>query len=183
MKKILLGLFLSTILFACNNQKKEEAAATPDAVTTTDAPKTGDEILAMSEGDEAKNSLMAFSKGDVNGMTALYDDNARFLWSGGDSLIGKKAIQDYYTGRWKLIDSLTISGQVILPVKVNVSQTPGHTVGKWVLVWSNIHVKYKNGKKISFWTHVDYHYNDAGKVDVAIQYIDRHPILEATKGM
>ena len=68
MKKILLGLFLSTFLFACNNQK-EEAAATPDAVTTTDAPKTGDEILAMSEGDEAKNSLMAFSKGDVNGLT------------------------------------------------------------------------------------------------------------------
>ena len=34
-----------------------------------------------------------------------------------------------------------------------------------------------------FWTHADYHYNDAGKVDVAIQYIDFHPIREATKGM
>jgi hypothetical protein len=44
-------------------------------------------------------------------------------------------------------------------------------------------VKYKNGKTISFWTHADYHYNDAGKVDVGIQYIDRNQILEATKGM
>ena len=182
MKKILLGLFLSTILFACNNQK-EEAAATPDAVTTTDAPKTGDEILAMSEGDEAKNSLMAFSKGDVNGMTALYDDNAKFYWSGGDSLTGKKAIHDYYAGRLKLIESSTISQQIVLPVRVNVSQSPTHTLGKWVLVWSNISVKYKNGKSLTFWTHSDYHYNDAGKVDIAVYYIDRHPIMEATKGM
>ena len=182
MKKILFGVFISVFFIACNSGK-EEKPTTTETAATTDNKKTGDEILAMSEGDEAKNSLLAFAKGDVNGMTALYDDNVKFYWSGGDSLIGKKAVQDYYNGRWKLIDSLNIAGQVVLPVKVNVSQTPGHTVGKWVLVWANIQVKYKNGKKLNFWAHNDYHYNDAGKVDVAIQYIDRHPLLEATKDL
>jgi hypothetical protein len=182
MKKILMGVFLSTFLIACNNEKTE-STGTAEPVASTSETKTGDEILPISEADEAKNSLMAFSKGDVEGMTAQYDENAKYYWSSGDSLTGKKAIQDYYTGRWKLIDSLTILDQVVLPVKVNLSQSPGHSVGKWVLVWSNLQVKYKNGKTIRFWTHADYHYNDAGKVDVGIQYIDRNQILEATKGM
>ena len=182
MKKILFWIFISGILVACSDQKAEEKTAS--ASTTTETQKaTTDEILPMSEADAAKNSLLAFSKGDIAGMTALYDDNAKFYWSSGDSLVGKQAIADYYTGRWKLIESIQVLGQVVLPVKVNTSQTPQHTPGKWVLVWSNMEVKYKNGKTIRFWVHADYHFNDAGKADVGIQYIDRHQILEATKDM
>lgn len=181
MKKVLLGVVISAFLIACNNETKEEVKPVDSSAP---AAKTGgDEILAMSEADQAKNALLAFAKGDVNGMTAHYDDNAKFYFSGGDSLTGKKAIQDYWTGRWNLIESLKINGQVVLPVKVNTSQAPQHALGKWVLVWSNVEVKYKNGKTLSFWTHADYHYNDAGKVDVGVQYIDRHPIMEATKDM
>jgi hypothetical protein len=183
MKKVFFGVFISALLIACNNEKTEENSSATAVTPSTETKKSGDEILNMSEADDAKNSLMAFAKGDVNGMTAHYDDNAKYYWSGGDSLTGKKAIQDYYSGRWKVIDSVQVLNQVVLPVKVNISQAPQHALGKWVLVWSQLQVKYKNGKTIGFWTHADYHYNDAGKVDVAIQYIDRHPIMEATKGM
>ena len=182
MKKFLFGVIISVFLIACAEKSEQEPTSTEQAATT-DSKKTGDEILAMSEADGAKNSLLAFSKGDVAGMTANYDDNAKYYWSGGDSLVGKKAIHDYYTGRWQLIESVKVIDQVVLPVKVNTSQAPQHALGKWVLVWSSLEVKYKNGKTIMFWTHADYHYNDAGKVDVAIQYIDFHPIREATKGM
>jgi hypothetical protein len=181
MKKVLLGVVISAFLIACNSETKEEVKPVDSSAP---AAKTGgDEILAMSEADQAKNSLLAFAKGDVAGMTAAYDDNAKLYWSSGDSLTGKQAIADYYTGRWKLIETVNVIDQVVLPVKVNTSQAPQHALGKWVLVWSNIEVKYKNGKTIRFWTHNDYHYNDGGKVDVAIWYIDRQQIMEATKDL
>ena len=180
MKKILLGVFISAFIISCNNEKKDEQTpATPAA----EAAKTGDELLNLSEGDGIKNAMAAFSKGDIDGMTASYADNVRYLWSGGDSLIGKQAVKDYYTSRWKLIDSLNFSDHVVLPVKVNNVQTPYQAPGKWVLHWAFAHVKYKNGNKLNFWLHNDYHYNDAGKVDVAIQYIDRAPLNEATKSL
>ncbi len=184
MKKILLGVFISAFMISCSNEKKEDKAASNTGTTVGSEKKPASEMLDLSEGDAVKSSMTAFSKADIEGMTALYDDNVRFLWSSGDSLIGKQAVKDYYTGRWKLIDSLNFSEQIVLPVKVNEMQTATNPApGKWVLHWGFVHVKYKNGKKLNFWVHNDYHYNDAGKVDVAIQYIDRHPIMEATKGL
>jgi len=184
MKKVLLGVFISAFLIACNNEKKDDKPATDTGTAPVSEKKAASELLPLSEGDGVKAAMAAFSKGDIETMTTNYDDNIRFLWSSGDSLIGKQAVKDYYTGRWKLIDSLDFSEQIVLPVKVNEMQTATNpTPGKWVLHWAFAHVKYKNGKKIHFWIHNDYHYNDAGKVDVAIQYIDRAPILEATKGL
>jgi hypothetical protein len=183
MKKILVGVLLSVFFIACNNETKEETKPATTDAPAAEAKKGGDEILDMKEADEAKNILLAFSKGDVNGMTASFDENARAYWAGGDSIIGKKAIQDYWNGRLKLIESLQIVDQVLLPVKVNTSQAPQHALGKWVLVWTSVSVKYKNGKSLNFWTHSDYHYNDAGKIDVGIHYMDRHPIMEATKDL
>jgi hypothetical protein len=40
-------------------------------------------------------------------------------------------------------------------------------------------VKYKNGKKLAFWVHTDYHYDANNKIDRAVQYIDRAPINSA----
>ena len=115
-------------------------------------------------------------------MSAAYDDNIRYYFSGGDSLIGKQAVKDYYTGRWKLIDSITYSEQIYLPIRINESQSPQYaTPGKWILTWGFAHVKYKNNKRLNFWVHTDYYYNDAGKVATVVQYLDRHPIMEATK--
>ena len=184
MKKVFLGMFITAFLLACNNEKKESKASTDESTTASSSDKkNADELLDISEGDGVKNSVIAFSKGDVEGMTANYADTILYLWSGGDSLRGKKAVQDYYSGRWKLIDSLNYSEHVVLPVKVNVQQSQYAPTGKWVLVWSFAHVKYKNGKKIDFWVHSVNHFNDAGKIDFIGQYLDRHPIMEATKGL
>ena len=186
MKKILLGICISVFLLACNSEKKEDKTASTDAVTTT-APtenKTaGDELLPASEGDGVKNSVIAFSKGDIDAMTSNYDDNVHFLWSNGDSMVGKKVVQDYYKGRWKLIDSLNYSDHIVVALNTRVQQSKFAPTGKWVLIWSFAHVKYKNGKKLDFWVHSVYHHNDAGKIDFIGQYIDRHPIMEATKDM
>ncbi len=180
MKRILSGVLISVFMFACSNEKNEEKPAT---ATSSDTPKNADELMVMSETDGVKNGLMAFSKGDIDGMTADYADDARQLWSSGDSLVGKKAIQDYYKGRWQIIDSLNFSEFILVPLKVNMQQSQYAPTGKWVLAWSLAHVKYKNSKKLDFWVHSVYHYNDAGKVDFIGQYLDRHPIMEATKDL
>jgi hypothetical protein len=127
--------------------------------------------------------MEAFARADIDGMTANFDENIRYRWSSGDSLVGKKAVNDYYKGRWGLIDSLTITEPITLPVQVNVSQSKYVSTGKWILYWGLVSVKYKNQKKIQFWMHNVNHVNDAGKVDQISQYIDRAPIMKATEGL
>lgn len=182
MKKILFGVFISVFIISCAD-KAEESTAAATTTATDDTKKGGDEILPMSETEGVKKGLIAFSKGDIDGMTADYADTAFYLWSALDSLRGKKAIQDYYKGRWALIDSLNFSDFILVPLKANLQQSMYAPTGKWILAWAFAHVKYKNGKKLDMWIHNVYHYNSADKIDFVGQYMDRQPILEATKGM
>lgn len=182
MKKILLGVFISAFLFACNNEKKDDS--TVATTTSSDDKKPAIEVLDMSATGPVKQSFDAFSRGDIDGFTANLDDNVRLQWSSGDSLIGKQAVKDYYNGRWKLIDSLSFSEHILLPIQMNESQSPQYApTGKWVLHWTFAHVKYKNGKKIDFWVHNVNHYNAAGKIDFLGQYMDRGQLMEATRGL
>lgn len=181
MKKILFGVFISAFIIGCGNEKADENSSATAATSSSETKKGGDELLAMSEGDWARAGLTAFSKGDIEGMTANYEDTVFHLWSSRDSLRGKKAVQDYYKGRWALIDSLNFSDHIILPVNMAVQQSAFAPTGKWTLTWSFAHVKYKNGKKLDFWIHNAYHHTSSGKIDFVGQYLDRHPIMEATK--
>jgi len=185
MKKFLFGVVISAFLIACNSEKKDEPAKADDTTTAaaTSDKKPASELLDLSAGDAVKQSMEAFAKADIDGMTANFDDNIRYTWSSGDSLIGKKAVYDYYKGRWALIDSFSISEPIILPIQVNESQSKYAPAGKWVLYWGMVNVKYKNGKKLMFWMHNVNHFNEAGKVDFVGQYIDRAPIAAATAGM
>jgi hypothetical protein len=184
MKKILFGVFISLFLIACNNKEDDKtASANSTSTETTDSKKTADETLPMSEADGVRNGLTAFSKGDIDGMTADYADTCFLLWSSMDSIRGKNAIKEYYVARWKLIDSFSYSDHILVPLKVNMQQSMFAPTGKWILAWSFAHVKYKNGKKLDLWVHNVYHYNSANKIDFVGQYLDRHPIMEATKGM
>jgi len=183
MKKFLFGVLISTIFISCAD-KAEDTTTTETSAPTTETKKAATEVLDLSEAGGVKAGFAALANRDVNAMSANYDDNIAYRWSGGDSAIGKKAVMDYWNARLKLIDSLSFSEVILLPIKINESQSPQYaTLGKWVLAWNFSHVKYKNGKWLHFWVHTDYHYNDAGKVDAVVQYIDRHPIMEATKGM
>lgn len=182
MKKLLFGVFTCFLLFACNQKAEEQTdTATATSSATAETKKTADELLPMSETDAIKRSLTAFSNGDLDGMTADYADTCFLLWSSLDSIRGKKAIKDYYVARWKLIDSINYSDHILVPLRVNLQQSQFAPTGKWILAWSFAHVKYKNGKKLDLWVHNVYHYNDANKIDFVGQYLDRHPIMEATK--
>ncbi len=117
-------------------------------------------------------------------MVANMSDSIRYTWSGGDSLIGKQAVKDYYAGRLKIIESINFMNEIALPIQVNVSQQPKYApTGKWVLYWTMTHVKYKNGKKLNFWQHTVNHFNDGGKIDFVGVYLDRNPIIEATRDL
>lgn len=182
MKKILFGVIISTIFISCA-EKTEEKPKDETAAVTTEPKKAASELLDISEADGVKAGTAALANKDVNGMTASYDDKIIYRWSGGDSAVGKQAVMDYWNGRLKLIDSISFTDNVLLPIKVNEPQSKYDNAGKWVLAWNFAHVKYKNGKWLHFGVHSAYHYNDAGKVDEVIQYLDRHPIMEATKDM
>lgn len=182
MKKILMGVFISTIVWSCNDAKKEEPAATPAAAAET--KKAATEVLDPSEGTAIQDGYAAFAKQDFDGATASYDDNVHHYAAAGDSLIGKQAVKDYYKQLWQTIDSIQFAPVIVLPVKINESSAPQYArVGKWAFSWAFVHVKYKNAKSLNFWMHQDYHYGDNGKVDQVVQYIDRAPIMEATKDL
>ena len=184
MKKILFGALISAILISCADKAEDKPTTEATAPTITETKKAATEVLDISEADGVKAGFAALANRDVNAMTASYDENVAYRWSGGDSAMGKKAVMDYWNGRLNVIDSLSFSDVVLLPIRINESQNPKYAlVGKWVLAWNFSHVKYKNGKRLHFWVHTDYHYNDGGKVDLVIQYIDRQPIVQATKGM
>ena len=182
MKKIISVIIIAAFLFACNDAKKDETAA---AEVKTDKPAAPVELIMDSNlVNSVKAAFTAFENKDIEGYTANLADNVMFRWSSGDSLVGKQAVKDYYTGRFNIIDNIKYSNHIFLPLMANVSPNGGVTsAGKWMLSWFQTNVKYKNGKSIMFWAHNVQHYNDAGKVDQFTQYIDRHPIMEATKDL
>jgi hypothetical protein len=181
MKKILSLFSLAAMLLACNNDKKEDKPAAGDNAGKEKAPV---ELLDSTLVGPVKASLAAFAKADMDGFTANFEDTVKFRWSSGDSLIGKQAIKDYYQGRWKLIDTWKESNDIYLPIMAHKSPNGGETApGKWMLQWYMVDVKYKNNKELRFWVHNAMHYSSADKVDQIAQYIDRHPIMEATKDL
>jgi len=187
MKKFFLVAIAAGLLIACNSKKSEEKTEGTDTTknsmsSTEKRPAT--EILDLSAADAVSKYMAAFSKADMDGMAADFADNIRYTWSSGDSLVGKQAVKDYYAGRWKLIDSISFSNEIKLPLQVNESQQPqAAPPGKWVLYWVFTNAKYKNGKKLAFWQHSVNHFDSTGKIDFVGMYLDRHPIMEATKGI
>jgi len=183
MKKFLSIICISVVLSACNNEKQEETAAAPEV--KSDKPAAPVELINDSNlVNTVKAAFAAFENKDIEGYTANLADNVMFRWSGGDSLAGKQAVKDWYTGRFNIIDNIKFSDHIFLPLMANVSPNGGATAsGKWMLTWYMVNVKYKNGKAIMFWAHNAQHYNDAGKIDQFVQYIDRHPLMEATKDL
>lgn len=183
MKRILSVIFIASLLVACNNEKAAETAATPE-VKADKAAAPVELIMDSNLVNSVKAAFTAFENKDIDGYTANLADDVMFRWSGGDSLAGKQAVKDWFTGRFNIIDNIKFSDHIFLPVMANVSPNGGATTsGKWMLSWYQVNVKYKNGKAIMFWAHNAQHYNSAGKVDQFTQYIDRHPLMEATKDL
>jgi hypothetical protein len=183
MKKIISVICIAAFLFACNNEVEKAETTAPEGKSEKAAAPV--ELINDSNLINAvKSAFTAFENKDIEGYTANLADNVAFRWSGGDSLAGKQAVKDYYTGRFNIIDNIKFSNHIFLPIMSNVSPNGGATpAGKWMLSWYTVDVKYKNGKAINFWAHNAQHYNDAGKIDIFAQYIDRYPLMEATKDL
>ena len=137
MKKIIFCATLFLFIISCNND--EQTATKPETATASSTnaaeKKPPVEIIDTSYADQFKKAFTAFENLDAVGLTAVYADNVKFYFSSGDSLIGRQAIQDYYAGRIKLIESIRFPERIFLPI--NVNEKPGATVytGKWILVW------------------------------------------------
>lgn len=183
MRKMLTLAAGCCILLACNNNKPAEAAASATTDTTSavkDMKPRPTEFADAKYMDMGRKHLDQLSSGDIDGWMSAYSDKAHFNWSSGDSLVGKAAITSYWKDRrTKIIDSITFSNDIWLPIKVNQPQKGPDLPGIWLLSWYQVHVKYKNGKKLVFWAHVDNHFDSTDKIDLTVQYIDRAPINKA----
>jgi hypothetical protein len=180
MKKIISLAMGYCILLACNNSPSESATAEAKDTTAKQTQVPQSEFADARYTEMGKKAVGQLASGDVDAWLDGYADNAAYRWSSGDSLIGKAAIAAYWKERRsKVIDSMQISNDIWLPLKVNRSQKGPDVPGIWLLGWYQVNVKYKNGKKLQFWVHNDLHYDKNDKIDIAIQYIDRAPINKA----
>ena len=167
------------VLTACGDSKPAEEAAqtvTPDSMDAV-APA---EFADAKYTEIVRNGQKALSSGDVPGWLSAFADNAVFTWNSGDSLTGKAAISDYWTKRrGEVIESLTYTNQIFLPIKVNKPQSV-EAPGVWVLSWWQTEAKYKTtGKKMTQWIHATTHFNADDKIDRVNQFIDMAPINAA----
>ncbi|MBL7741348.1 MAG: nuclear transport factor 2 family protein [Chitinophagaceae bacterium] len=184
MKKILIMSAACMLLLACNNEKKDDTKTGETTVSSADGKTPQQSEFADPKyADWGKKMIASMAAGDIDGWMAGYADNAVYQWSAGDSLAGKEAISKYWKERRaNVIDSISFSNDIWLPIKVNTPQKGPDVPGVWLLSWYQVNVKYKNGKKLSFWTHTDHHFDANDKVDRSIQYIDRAPINAAVGG-
>ena len=178
-----IGFLLCVVIFvACSNDQ-----TTADSSTTTmDSASTEVNTARDYEfGDDkyvqmAKQTMQDLSSGNIDSYLSVYADNAIYRFSGGDSLNGKQAITDYWKKRrLEVIDSLSYSGEVWLPINVSKPMTPNQLTGNYALTCNMVHAKYKSGKSMSQRMHMVFHFDNNDKVDRVTQYLDRVPVLAA----
>lgn len=181
MRKMLFFFLLSLSLGACNQGEKTEAAAAAPATDAPAAAPSPAEFADTKYSEIGKKGLAALSAGNVDEWMAQFDDNAVYTWNNGDSLSGKEAITAYWKQRrGEILDSISFSQQIWLPLKVNQPQA-NEEPGIWLLSWYRVNASYKGGKTMQQSIHTVMHFNAADKIDRVLQYLDRAPIAAAQK--
>ena len=181
MKRTIGFLFLAVIFAACSNDQ----TAADNSSTTMDSASTEVNTRGYEFGDDkyvqmAKQTMQDLSSGNIDSYLSVYADNAIYRFSGGDSLNGKQAITDYWKKRRsEVIDSLSYSGEVWLPINVSKPMSPNQLAGNYALTWNMVHAKYKSGKSMSQRMHMVFHFDNNDKVDRVTQYLDRVPVMAA----
>lgn len=175
MKNILAMALISLWLVGCNNTQTEQAAPAAETPSATPPPAEFADPKLVELG---KNFQAMFAAKNLDGWMNDFTDDALFIWSNGDSLIGKPAMSAYWADRWTKLASITFSQQIWLPIKVNQPQAT-EAAGNWLLGWYRFDAEYQGGAKVGQWAHDAIHVNDAGKIDRFIHYVDMAPIKEA----
>ncbi|MBK8699154.1 MAG: nuclear transport factor 2 family protein [Saprospiraceae bacterium] len=174
------------LLLGCVWSCKNAEPAEPAPEEKTPAAMAPAEIGDAKYIEIGKAGLNALSSGDVAKWMEAFADNAMYRWNNGDSLVGKQAIMDYWTKRrTEVIETISFTGDIWLPVKVNTPANEYQAPGDWLLCWYRTEAKYKNGKTMIQWIHTDQHFDANGKIDLVIQYVDRASInaaMPAKKG-
>lgn len=174
MKKVLIVLCFGSLFVACD--KPKEASTEPQTPPEPPQAEIGDPKYA----DIGKRGLTALSSGDVDTWLSSFSDSAKYYFNGGDSLIGKKAISDYWKDRRaNVIDKLEYMNDIWTPLKINKPQKGPDRAGVWLLGWYYVTASYKNGGTMSQWIHTDMHFDASDKIDVIVMYLDRVPIAAA----
>jgi hypothetical protein len=166
------------MMMACGTAETPEATEpAAEAAAPADVEFTGDQNVAM-----GKAALTKLSEGNVDAWMEDFADNAMYRWNNGDSLAGKQAISDYWKARRsKDIKTISFSNDIWLSMKVNNPQNNYVLPGQWLMSWYQVDATYSTGKSMTQWIHSTIHLNDAGKIDLMIQYLDRVPIMQAMK--
>jgi len=177
MKKIACQLMIAIFIISCNS-------ATPAKDEKTETPAQSPAYASVLDSSRAKileTAIIDFAKGDVNGFTSMMTDNVVFYYPApGDSLVGSSAVNTYYTGRWKLIDSIKLIKPTYLPVQVNISTSVMQ--GEWLMAWFAYQIHYKSGNAIFLPIHAVAHINSTGKADVFAMYYDmQKPVMAQRK--
>lgn len=175
MKKVLIVLCFGSLFVACD-KPKEAAPAETQAPAEPPQAEIGDAKYA----DIGKRGITALASGDVDAWMTSFADNAKYYFNGGDSLVGKTAIADYWKDRRaNVIDKLDFRNDIWTPLKINKPQKGPDQVGVWLLAWYQVTASYKNGGTMTQWIHTDMHFDAADKIDVVVMYLDRVPIAAA----
>ncbi|MGL2963791.1 nuclear transport factor 2 family protein [Flavobacterium sp. RSB2_4_14] len=176
MKKLFLVALCIPFFIGCKKEAPAEPVAETPAAETTEQPA---EFADAKYTELGKKAIAAMTAGDMDGWTANFSDNAKYYWNGGDSLVGKPAIDKYWRDRRaNVIESIAFSNDIWLPVKVNKPQR-NESNGVWLLGWYDVTASYKKGKEMSQSMHILYHFDENDKIDQVYHYVDRVPIMAA----
>jgi hypothetical protein len=162
MKKIILILFCSAII-ACKQEEPPIEIADPKYI------------------DRSQGILTALCQGDMDGFINQYSENATYRWNYGDSLVGRKAILDYWKERRaSVIDTITFKNETWLAIKANAP--PKHiSPGVYVLGWADFTITYINGSTVDMNIHTVFGYDGKENLVSTLQYLDRSLIDSSLK--
>lgn len=175
-KMIVLPLFLTLLMLGCNTGTPENSSP-----VVREAENNGPvAVLDSSKSRLLEESIKAFAVGNMDQFTSPMADDIKFYYPApGDSLIGKSAVQTYYGGRWKLIDSIKMVNPTFLAV--NVKRSSSIEPGDWLMAWYSFQIHYKSGNAIFLPVHTVAHENGAGKFDIMVMYYDMHKPMMAQR--
>ena len=182
MKKMFGLIICSLLLFSCKDKSSPTESIDSKPASVTNATPSGDyEFADAKYVDIARAGMANLVSGDIDAWMANFADNAVYRWNNLDSLAGKPAIVDYWKKRRsEVIDSMSMTGDIWMPVKVNRPQAEGQLTGNYALCWDKVFARYKTGKTMTQRIHTVFHFDANDKIDRVSQYMDWVPIKAAT---
>lgn len=174
MKNVVVIVVCLALFSACSKQQEQA----PESVAVAAAQPT--EFADTKYVSIGKKALADLNANNLDGFMTMFSENSRYYFSAGDSLIGKAAISTFWKDRFgQLVESAQFYDDIWTPLKVNVPQTGSDLPGVWLLCWYRVNVTYKNGAKLNYAVHTDFHFDSSDKVDLTVLYMDRAPIVNA----